>query len=405
MISTEAALGRNGRLLIGTPSLAVLFEAILALAALSIAGLHIVRSSRLGAGLLAIREDEVAAQAVGVNAAALKLLAFTASAFVPGMVGGLMILRTTYFEPMQAFSPTTSFTIVTIAILGGSDEVAGPVLGAVFLVLLSESLWTRAPEIYMIILGGLLITFVLFVPEGLFGRAQRLLGFGRTMTLLRLENVGKSYGGVVALRGLSFAISAGEIVGLMGANGAGKTTAFSLIACTQRLSVGKIWFDGKRIDGKPSYTAARLGIARTFQIVRPFAGLSVVDNLVVAALYGHARERSRAAAEARARDILAEVGLERDATQSAETLTLARRKRLEIARAVATGPRLLLLDEVLAGFDRDRNRRGPRCDQGAASSSQSHSRGYRACHAGADASVPADRRAPSWRKDRRGLAD
>jgi len=176
VISTEAALGRNGRLLIGTPSLAVLFEAILALAALSIAGLHIVRSSRLGAGLLAIREDEVAAQAVGVNAAALKLLAFTASAFVPGMVGGLMILRTTYFEPMQAFSPTTSFTIVTIAILGGSDEVAGPVLGAVFLVLLSELLWTRAPEIYMIILGGLLITFVLFVPEGLFGRAQRLLG-------------------------------------------------------------------------------------------------------------------------------------------------------------------------------------------------------------------------------------
>lgn len=170
------------------------------------------------------------------------------------------------------------------------------------------------------------------------------------MTLLRLENVGKSYGGVVALRGLSFAISAGEIVGLMGANGAGKTTAFSLIACTQRLSVGKIWFDGKRIDGKPSYTAARLGIARTFQIVRPFAGLSVVDNLVVAALYGHARERSHAAAEARARDILAEVGLERDATQSAETLTLARRKRLEIARAVATGPQLLLLDEVLAGL-------------------------------------------------------
>ena len=87
-----------------------------------------------------------------------------------------MILRSTYFEPLQAFSPTTSFTIVTIAILGGSDEVPGPLLGAVLLVLMSELLWARAPEIYMIILGALLVAFVLFVPEGLVGRAQRLFG-------------------------------------------------------------------------------------------------------------------------------------------------------------------------------------------------------------------------------------
>jgi branched-chain amino acid transport system permease protein len=175
VVSAEAALGRNGRLLIGTPSLAVLFVAMLALAVLSMALLQIVRSSRLGAGLLAIREDEVAAEAIGVNATILKLTAFVLSALIPGMVGGLMILRTTYFEPMQSFSPTTSFTIVTIAILGGSDEVAGPLLGSLFLVLLSELLWTRAPEIYMIILGVLLIAFVLFVPEGLFGRLQRYL--------------------------------------------------------------------------------------------------------------------------------------------------------------------------------------------------------------------------------------
>ena len=170
------------------------------------------------------------------------------------------------------------------------------------------------------------------------------------MTLLRLENVGKSYGGVAALRGLSFAVDPGEIVGLMGANGAGKTTAFSLIAGTQRPSDGEIWFDGRRIDGQPAYAAARMGIARTFQIVRPFGGLRVIDNLVVAALYGHARERSRGAAEDRAREILGEVGLARDAARLAQTLTLAGRKRLEIARAIATGPRLLLLDEVLAGL-------------------------------------------------------
>ena len=170
------------------------------------------------------------------------------------------------------------------------------------------------------------------------------------MTILRLHNVRKFYGGVAALRGLSFAVGAGEIVGLMGANGAGKTTAFSLIAGTQRPSAGEIWFDGARIDRAPAYAAARLGIARTFQIVRPFAGLSVLDNLAVAALYGRERERSRSAAQERAREILAEVGLARDAGRPAGTLTLAGQKRLEIARAIATGPRLLLLDEVLAGL-------------------------------------------------------
>jgi branched-chain amino acid transport system ATP-binding protein len=168
--------------------------------------------------------------------------------------------------------------------------------------------------------------------------------------LLRLENVGKSYGGVHALRGLSFEVGEGEIVGLMGANGAGKTTAFSLIAGTQRLSDGEIWFDGRRVDGRPAYATARAGIARTFQIVRPLSGLRVIDNLVVAALYGHARERSRSDAEDRARTILDEVGLSREANRLAETLTLAGRKRLEVARAVATGPKLLLLDEVLAGL-------------------------------------------------------
>jgi branched-chain amino acid transport system ATP-binding protein len=170
------------------------------------------------------------------------------------------------------------------------------------------------------------------------------------MTLLRLDNVGKSYGGVAALRGVSFAVGAGEIIGLMGANGAGKTTAFSLIAGTQRPTSGEIWFDGARVDRKPPYAVAHLGVARTFQIVRPFGGLRVIDNLVVAAMYGHARERTRSAAEDRAREILHEVGLARDLERRAETLTLAGRKRLEIARALATSPRLLLLDEVLAGL-------------------------------------------------------
>jgi branched-chain amino acid transport system ATP-binding protein len=170
------------------------------------------------------------------------------------------------------------------------------------------------------------------------------------MTLLRLTDVGKSYGGVSAVRNFSLAVEEGEIVGLMGANGAGKTTVFSLIAGTQHVTTGQIWFAGERIDQKPAYQISRLGVARTFQIVRPFSGLTVLENLVVAALHGHQRAPSRSSADARSRAILQEVGLAGQADQLADTLTLAGRKRLEIARAIATAPRLLLLDEVLAGL-------------------------------------------------------
>ena len=170
------------------------------------------------------------------------------------------------------------------------------------------------------------------------------------MTLLRLTDVGKSYGGVSAVRNFSLAVEEGEIVGLMGANGAGKTTVFSLIAGTQHVTTGQIWFADERIDQKPAYQISRLGVARTFQIVRPFSGLTVLENLVVAALHGHQRAPSRSSADARSRAILQEVGLAGQADQLADTLTLAGRKRLEIARAIATAPRLLLLDEVLAGL-------------------------------------------------------
>jgi len=170
------------------------------------------------------------------------------------------------------------------------------------------------------------------------------------MTLLRLTDVGKSYGGVSAVRNFSFDVEEGEVVGLMGANGAGKTTVFSLIAGTQPVTTGQIWFAGERIDQKSAYQISRLGIARTFQIVRPFSGLTVLDNLIVAALHGHHPAPSRSSADARSRAILEEVGLIGQTDQLADTLTLAGRKRLEIARAIATGPRLLLLDEVLAGL-------------------------------------------------------
>jgi branched-chain amino acid transport system ATP-binding protein len=170
------------------------------------------------------------------------------------------------------------------------------------------------------------------------------------MTLLTLKAVSKTFGGLRALRDVSFEVGQGEIVGIMGANGAGKTTLFSLIAGNATPTSGKIWFQGKRIDGSRPDRNCRAGIARTFQIVRPFAELSVLENVMVAVLYGSRRERSHVKAAARAEEILRELGLDDRKDQRAASLTLSGQKRLEIARALATEPQLILLDEVMAGL-------------------------------------------------------
>jgi branched-chain amino acid transport system ATP-binding protein len=170
------------------------------------------------------------------------------------------------------------------------------------------------------------------------------------MSLLAIEAVSKSFGGLQALRDISFAAEAGEILGIMGANGAGKTTLFALIAGHDRPSSGTIHFDGRRIDGLRPDQICRGGIARTFQIVRPFASMSVFDNVLAAAFFGARQERDRTQAAAQVRDILEEIGLGARAEDRADALTLAGQKRLEIARALATAPRLILLDEVMAGL-------------------------------------------------------
>lgn len=171
------------------------------------------------------------------------------------------------------------------------------------------------------------------------------------MSLLRVNQVSRRFGGVRALSDISFEMRGGEILGLMGANGAGKTTLFSLIAGNVAPSAGEIWFDDRRIDGLGPHQVNRLGIARTFQIVRPFASMTVLENVAVGALYGRGRTLSQHRAQQQCLQILEEVGLADRADMLASALTLAGRKRLEVARALATEPRLLLLDEVLAGLN------------------------------------------------------
>ncbi len=170
VIVIEGWLGKFSRVMFGAPGLDTLYYIMLALAAAATLVTLLVRRSRFGQGLLAIRENEEAAETIGVPTVRFKLLAFGLSAVVPGMVGSVMVLRSTYFEPAQLFDPVISFSIVTMAVVGGSDDTKGPLLGAAAFVLLSELLWANAPQIYMILVGLLLIVFVLFVPQGLSGR-------------------------------------------------------------------------------------------------------------------------------------------------------------------------------------------------------------------------------------------
>ncbi len=169
------------------------------------------------------------------------------------------------------------------------------------------------------------------------------------MPLLAISHLTKRFDGLIAVRDVSLEIESHEIVGLIGANGAGKTTLFSMIAGNHNPSAGAIVFNGRPIERLGPSTIARLGIARTFQIVRPFGTMSVRENVETAAQFGRGRHTRPAAARV-AQEILDLVGLTSLADQQAADLTLAGRKRLEVARALATEPRLLLLDEVMAGL-------------------------------------------------------
>jgi ABC-type branched-subunit amino acid transport system ATPase component len=166
--------------------------------------------------------------------------------------------------------------------------------------------------------------------------------------LLSVEGVSRGFGGLIAVNGASLTASARRITALIGPNGAGKTTLFSIISGFLKPSAGRVLYNGMDVTGEPPYRLARRGVARTFQIVQPFAGLSVCDNILVGA---HLHHRARALARSAAETIGHEVGLGHLLHQPANSLTVAGRKRLELARALATQPKLLLLDEVLAGLN------------------------------------------------------
>ena len=171
-----------------------------------------------------------------------------------------------------------------------------------------------------------------------------------TTPILELAGVGKTFGGVQALRQVGFALSEGQIVALIGPNGAGKTTLVNVVTGAQRASQGRIVFCGTDVTAQRPFQAARAGLARTFQIVQPFPRMSVIENVMAGALFAGAHARV-ADARSAARDELEFTGLAALAQRPASALTLAGRKRLELAKSLAMRPRLLMLDEVNAGLN------------------------------------------------------
>ena len=165
--------------------------------------------------------------------------------------------------------------------------------------------------------------------------------------LLEVDRISKSFSGLRAVQDVSFQVPEGEIVGLIGPNGAGKTTCFNVIAGVYRADAGEVRLGGTPISGWRSDQICRAGVARTFQLVKPFAGLSVMENVVVGALNASASVKE---AREKAGQVIAQLGLESKRDHTAASLTLPERKRLEVARALATQPRILLLDEVMAGL-------------------------------------------------------
>lgn len=175
IIEIEALLQVGGRLVMGGPSTRSIYWMLLTLASVAMIMLGSVRYARFGSGLRAIKEDETAAETIGIPTVRYKLLAYVLSAAIPGAVGGVLLMRAGYFEPDTVFDPTLSLMIVCIAIVGGENTPTGAICGTVFLIGLSELLWARFPLFYMIILGALLITFVLVVPHGITGLLLKLL--------------------------------------------------------------------------------------------------------------------------------------------------------------------------------------------------------------------------------------
>jgi ABC-type branched-subunit amino acid transport system ATPase component len=337
--------------------------------------------------MLAVKSSEVAAESLGLSAYFIRITAFTISAALAGLGGALFTFLNGYISP-DSFTLQTSIVFLLALLFGGLGRLAGPLVGATALTVLPELL-TGLADYRLILYGSLLLISIYWLPAGVVGAVA---GRGRMRaaspdappdsppvvlpaatgpgfrpppapaTLLGIERIGVAFGGVVALADVSLSIPPRHIAAVIGPNGAGKTTLLNLITGYYRPDAGDIRLGGETITGLPPYAIARRGVARTFQTAQPFDDLTVVENVMVgvagARLAGLAgallglpgtRRRERELRR-RAHRWLETLGLAARAEEPAAALPAGLRRSLEIARALATRPRLLLLDEPAAGL-------------------------------------------------------
>ncbi|MBI2772215.1 MAG: branched-chain amino acid ABC transporter ATP-binding protein/permease [Burkholderiales bacterium] len=329
-----------------------------------------IRQSRFGAGLFAIHDDEDAAEVMGVPTFRWKLAALAVSCALAGWVGGIHALFVSYVTTAETFNLTVPLTVVLMSILGGTRHWAGPAIGAVAITCLLFS-FTGGEYAVMGkgVIGLILVVGVLFMPTGVMGKLRprhpreggdpvrpnpEALDSRRRGNdggvLLDVKDLSKSFRGLKALNGVSLQVREGEILGLLGPNGSGKSTFINVVSGHFLPDGGQVLLDGRDIAGLPAHRIARAGIARTYQIPRPFAQMSVLDNVAIAAMYAGRGLPSMEAGRREARQWLEFTHLDGKAGSLPGELNLHQRKFLELARALAARPRLVLLDEVLCGL-------------------------------------------------------
>ena len=339
-----------------------------------------VENSRFGMSLMAIKQNEPAAEAAGINTWRWKMLALMLSGALAAVAGGLYAVILLVVTPETVFGMLVSAQALILALFGGVGSLWGPVIGAVVLVPLAEGLNAELgdvlPGIQGVVYGVAIIAIILLAPEGVYwrvldrfskrapaaeppsqmpARATNIAPLPRAPVstgadLLVLRDIGISFGGLRALDGIDLTLPEGGLYGIIGPNGAGKTTLFNVINGFLASDSGAITFAGEAITGLRPNQVCRRGVGRTFQVVRAFPRMSVLENVIVGAFIG-------APTDAVARDMalaaLDRVGLVDQAEKIAGGLTTRELRLMELARALVPHPRLMLLDETLAGLGHD----------------------------------------------------
>jgi branched-chain amino acid transport system permease protein len=332
-----------------------------------------VKESKLGTGLFAIHDDEDVAEVMGVPTFRYKLLAFALSCGLAGVAGGIHALFVSYVTASETFNITVPLTVVLMSVLGGTRFWGGPAVGAAAITGLLY-LFTAGDHAVAgkAAVGVVLVLVILFMPNGILGFVFRRKAVAKeehvvpassrdpspapaapairtSKPLLEVRSLSKSFTGIKALDQVTLQVRQGEILGLLGPNGSGKSTFINVVSGHYPVSGGEIVFDGRVISGLPAHRMAQAGIARTYQIPRPFKHMTVLQNVALVATFGCAALGKQQALR-EAWKWLEFTGLQARAHALPDDLNLHQRKFLVLARALASRPRLVLLDEVLCGL-------------------------------------------------------